>query len=164
MIRFIDGVVGAFEGGHLTRRELVERLGAFFAVAAGVAPAALAEEAEPATIASPTFQATEVNHVALRVTDVARSREFYKKHLGLRVTSDRSPSNCFLSCGDNFLALFRNDKAGMDHYCFSIKDYEAGRAVDTLKRVGLEPERHANRVYFLDPDGLQVQVSARNDR
>ena len=164
MIRFIDGVVGAFEGGHLTRRELVERLGAFFAVAAGVASSAHGEEGEPASAGSPTFQATEVNHVALRVTDVARSRDFYKKHLGLRVTSDRSPNNCFLSCGDNFLALFRGDKACMDHYCYSINDYKAGQAVETLKRVGLKPERHANRVYFLDPDGLQVQVSAPNDR
>ena len=163
MIRFIDGVVGAFEGGHLTRRELVERLGALFAVAAGVAPSALAQDGEPVPAKSPTFQATEVNHVALRVTDVARSRKFYEKHLGLSVTSDRSPRNCFMKCGGNFLALFRNDKAGMDHYCYTIKDYEAGRAVETLQRVGLKPGRHENRVYFLDPDGLQVQVSAPNE-
>ncbi len=56
MIRFIDGVVGAFEGGHLTRRELVERLGALFAVAAGVAPAALGQDARVAG-GAPVWQA-----------------------------------------------------------------------------------------------------------
>ncbi len=35
--------------------------------------------------------------------------------------------------------------------------------METLKAAGLKPERHENRVYFDDPDGLTVQVSGKND-
>ena len=46
----------------------------------------------------------------------------------------------------------------MDHYCYSIEDYDAADAVKTLERAGLKPTREENRVYFPDPDGLTVQV------
>ena len=39
------------------------------------------EKAADAT-AAPTFQATGLHHIALDVTDVPRSNEFYGKHLG----------------------------------------------------------------------------------
>lgn len=162
MLRFINEMVGAFERGALTRRELVERMGAFCVAAAGVAHVAGADEKKPGGGDGPTFQATDVNHIALRVTDVARSRDWYVKHLGMRVTSDNTPRTCFLSCGPDFLALFRGEKAGMDHYCYTIKDYDPSRAVETLKKAGLDPTRRGNRVYFPDPDGLEVQVSAPN--
>ena len=47
----------------------------------------------------------------------------------------------------------------MDHYCYTVPDYEAGKVVDRLKAAGLDPERHSNRVYFEDPDGLTVQLA-----
>jgi hypothetical protein len=70
-------------------------------------------------------------------------------------------STCFLRCRDkNFVALFKSEKAAMDHYCYSIVKYDAAGAVETLKAAGLEPRRSGNRVYFDDPDGLEVQVAA----
>ena len=60
----------------------------------------------------------------------------------------------------DFLALFKSDKPGLDHYCFSVKEYDAGDAVKRLEAVGLEPRRSSNRVYFDDPDGLEVQVAS----
>ncbi len=68
-----------------------------------------------------------------------------------------------LNVGEHdFLALFRADKPAMDHYCYTIKGYTAGDAVKRLESAGLEPRRRGNRVYFDDPDGLEVQVSAPN--
>ena len=107
------------------------------------------------------FQATALNHIALSVTDVGRSRDFYVKHLGLRVTRDGS-SNCFLNVGPNFLALFRARQAGLAHYCYTIKGYTADSAAETLQAAGFKPRRAENRVYFDDPDGLEVQLSAPN--
>ncbi len=57
---------------------------------------------------SSTFQATGLNHVALNVNSVPRSRDFYIKHLGLKVIRDGGEDNCFLgSSGDFYLTLFR---------------------------------------------------------
>lgn len=156
MLNQIDRLLSAYERRDITRRELLAGV-AVAAVGLSGGTAAAAEKP-----ADPTFQATELNHIALSVTDVARSRDFYVKHLGLSVMSDGARS-CFLSCGPHFVALFQGERAGMHHYCYSIPNYEAGKAVDTLKSAGLNPRREQNRVYFDDPDGLTVQVALRNE-
>ncbi len=150
----ITNLVEQFECGRLTRRQLIGRLTGF-AAAMSAAPAAFgAREGS-------TFKATDVNHVALSVTDVARSRVFYEEHLGLETTRAGSTSS-FLSCGTDFLALFKGKVAGLHHYCYSIGDYAPDTAVKRLVAVGLKPDRRGNRVYFKDPDGIEVQVSAPN--
>jgi len=58
--------------------------------------------------------------------------------------------------------LFHSQKAGLDHYCYTIDDYEPGPVVKRLDAAGLKPERHGDRVYFPDPDGLTVQLAGRN--
>lgn len=158
MLNEIDGLVSAFERRELSRRQLIAGLGGCIAAIAGVASAS---GDEPPDRGSATFTALELNHIALDVTNVRRSRDWYRKHLGLTVRSE-SEHNCFMGCGDHFLALFRNKVPGLNHYCYSIKDYDPTRAVNTLKDAGLKPRRTANRVYFDDPDQITVQVSAKN--
>jgi catechol-2,3-dioxygenase len=104
------------------------------------------------------FTAVEFNHMALSVSDVGRSREFYQMLLGLPVTS-QGARNTFLGMGKNFLALFQSSPSGLNHYCYAIRDYEVGRVVEMLDKKGLRPRREASRVYFPDPDGLTVQLS-----
>ena len=48
----------------------------------------------------------------------------------------------------------------MDHYSIAIDNYKTDAVTDELKRQGLNPTRTSNRVYFPDPDGLVVQLSA----
>lgn len=108
------------------------------------------------------FHAVDVNHVALRVEEIDRSRDFYQRVFGLPVAR-QSAGSCFLSVGSNFLALFQGRGPGaMDHYCLSIEDYEVGKVVAKLEQNRLKPRREANRVYFPDPDGLTVQLAAEN--
>ena len=148
----IDRLVKDFETGRLSRRELVRHLTA--AAAMLVAGARTVDAGEERT-----FQATSVDHVALTVTDVERSRRFYEQHLGLEVT--RCDSNrCFLNSGRDFLALFRGSRPGLNHYAFAIEGFEPDDAVARLEAAGLAPRRRENRVYFDDPDGLEVQVTA----
>jgi catechol 2,3-dioxygenase-like lactoylglutathione lyase family enzyme len=154
MFKAFEQILDALEDRKLTRRQAVVQLGAVAATLAGVGSLTRAEETPEST-----FKAVGLNHIALRVSDVPRARDFYGKHLGLRVLRE-SDSNCFMSCGrDNFVALFRDDAGSMDHYCYTIEDYDAGRVVQTLEQAGLEPERRENRVYFDDPDGLTVQIA-----
>ena len=93
---------------------------------------------------------------------MSRSRDFYIKHLGLKVIRDGGEDNCFLGSGDDFfLTLFKGEHPGLNHYCYAIKGYDAEKAEEKLKAAGLKPRREGNRIYFPDPDGIEVQVAGQ---
>ena len=163
MIHETETLLAEVQQGKMTRREASRRLLLLAAAtfgAAGSGCAAQGAEAGDSSGSAPTFQSEGLNHIALRVTDLNRSRDFYGKHLGLKVLR-QSSYNCFLAAGaNNFVALFRSDSPGLDHYCYTVPNYEAGAVVETLKGVGLEPRRTEDRVYFDDPDGIEVQLAS----
>lgn len=146
----ISKIVQNYERGKLTRRELV----------AGLALLAAAPRSAPAAPAS-TFKGLGFNHLALDVTDIPRSRDFYMKHLGMAVQR-QSANDCFLGLGPDFLALFKRDTPAMNHFCIAIENYEVNAVTAELERQGLNPRqpRGTGRVYFDDPDGLEVQLSS----
>lgn len=148
----IDRLVGSFESGGLTRRQLITGLTALAAARGSGAAQGAAQGS--------TFRATGLNHIALAVTDVERSRDFYVERLGLEVNNESLPGNCFLDCGDQFVALFRASSAGLAHYCYSIPDYDQQDAARRLREVGLTPRLQGGRIYFDDPDGLEVQLAS----
>lgn len=156
MENHISHILRDYETGRLTRRQLIGHLGGLVALAGGAGQ--LASQQNQA--AGGTFEATELNHIALRVTDVARSRDFYMKHLGLELAREGA-NNAFLNCGHNFVALFRGDQAGLDHYCYSVKNYDVAAAEEKLQAAGMKNiRRTSGRIYFSDPDGLTVQLAA----
>jgi catechol 2,3-dioxygenase-like lactoylglutathione lyase family enzyme len=155
MEKEISRLVGDFEQGKISRRQLVGWLAALAAGAGG---------GWAATQEGSTFESTGLNHIALRVTDVEQSRDFYVEHLGLDVSSEYLPGNAFLNCGDNFVALFRGSEPGLHHYCYTIEDYDQQEAADRLRAVDLEPSLQGGRIYFSDPDGITVQLAAPNRR
>ena len=105
------------------------------------------------------LHAVDVNHVALRVSDVGRSVDWYQALMGLNVIS-RGPRNAFLGLGGNFLALFQHQAAGReDHFCFSIEDYDPVTVKAKLAEHGIASTRREDRTYFKDLNGLTVQVS-----
>jgi len=144
----ISKMLADYEQGKVSRRQLIRGL------------AAMAAAAQAAPGAASTFKGLAINHIAIRVTDVQRSRDFYQKHLGMPVIQE-AKDNCFLGLGNNFLTLFHNQSPGLDHFCFAIENFKAGAVVEQLKRQGLNPRRPSgsDRVYFPDPDGLTVQLS-----
>ena len=158
MERDLKQTLSAFDRGELSRRELGFRLMALGAAAAGVAPSIAQAEQNGGS----TFEATSLDHIALNVSDIGRSVDFYQQHLGMTIRS-RGNSSAFLNCGRDWVALFRRGEPGMDHYCYAIRDYDPDEAVAKLEEAGLEPTRRANRVYFPDPDGITVQIAAETD-
>ena len=150
----IAHMLDCYERGRVSRRGLIQGLAAL-AAAAGTAGAA----------PKGTFQGVGWNHVALRVTDVKRSRDFYQKHFGLPVAHE-SATDCFLTMGKDFLTLFQRPAAGLDHFCIAIEKFQPDAVVEELKRQGFTPRRPAgtDRIYFPDPDGLTVQVSGDDHR
>jgi catechol 2,3-dioxygenase-like lactoylglutathione lyase family enzyme len=107
------------------------------------------------------LKGTEINHIAINVPDVQASRDFYRELLDLPVL-DETRNSSFLGLGEgNFLSIFRGSP-GLNHYCIGIENYEVSRVMDELTQQGLEPRRTAgtDRVYFDDPDGIEVQLAA----
>jgi catechol 2,3-dioxygenase-like lactoylglutathione lyase family enzyme len=147
----IASMLERYESGRLGRRELIRALAAL----AVAAPAA----------AESTFQGVGLNHIALRVADIPRTRAFYQGLLGLPLISE-SPTSCFLKLGEEFLTFFRNPNPGLDHYCIAIENFRPDEVVARLRGKGLEPRRPSgtDRIYFRDPDGLEVQLSAVGHR
>jgi catechol 2,3-dioxygenase-like lactoylglutathione lyase family enzyme len=155
-----ETMIEDFERGLLSRRQLASHL---IGLGAALAGAARAAEAGQNDAGAATFEATGLNHVALNVASVPKSRDWYKKHLGLKVVRESGEDNCFLGGGgggnDFFLTLFRGDKPGLNHYCYTIREYNPDKAEAKLKTAGLEPRREGNRLYFPDIDGITVQVA-----
>jgi catechol 2,3-dioxygenase-like lactoylglutathione lyase family enzyme len=150
MTRVIESMLERYEQGRIGRRELVAAL-------AGLAGAGRSGAAEPST-----FRAHGLNHIALRVADIPRSRDFYRKHFGMPVLTE-SQGSCFLGIGkEHFLTLFRGARGELDHYCIAIENFRPDAVIQELQRQGLKADRPSgtDRIYLPDPDGIRVQVSA----
>jgi catechol 2,3-dioxygenase-like lactoylglutathione lyase family enzyme len=117
-----------------------------------------------------------IRHVALRVHELERVRDFYVDVLGYRVEWSPSPDECYLTrdTGDN-LALHRRDTAPtdasrregvLDHFGFVVRraeDVDAYYAHFVARGVPCEkpPRTHrdgARSFYARDPEGTVVQV------
>jgi metallothiol transferase len=153
-------LVGRFERGGISRRELVAGILALAARPSGAAQAA----------AGQAIQVSGIDHVALRVSDVRRSAKFYKELFGATVRSE-SASSVFLDVGNDWVALFGRGVAstsfgstepGVDHISFhSVNARSAEDRMRVLREHGLDPTSPpgSGRVYFKDPDGVILQLS-----
>ena len=122
-----------------------------------------------------------LRHVALRVTNIVRSRTFYEQLLGMKVVWEPDPDNVYFSSGsDNFalhqiplpdLASYQPLKGqSLDHIGVIL---ESPGAVDRMYReieprllqlggrVVTPPKQHRDgsySFYFSDPDGIVIQA------
>jgi catechol 2,3-dioxygenase-like lactoylglutathione lyase family enzyme len=119
--------------------------------------------------------------VALRVTDLARSRAFYEALLGMKVVWEPDADNLYLSSGADNLALhqiaagelaaYRPLKAQLlDHVGVILDDPGAvDRMYETVElkidsfggAIAKPPKQHRDgsySFYFSDPDGNVIQA------
>lgn len=122
-----------------------------------------------------------LRHLALRVTDLGRSRAFYEGLFGMREVWQPDPDNLYLSSGVDNLALHQLDASEgeayrrsahqrLDHFGFLMDSPEAvdrlfDRVERALERYGgavvHKPKRHRDgsySFYVTDPDGNVIQV------
>ena len=120
----------------------------------GPAGFALLRAAEPGA-----FRALEVNHVALRVSNLARSEEFYRTRFGAPGIIFEKPGQRYMRMGKNFVALFQKEEPAMDHFAISIEGYDPDAVEAKTRSMGLETRRSSSFVYVHDPDGIEVQIT-----
>ena len=148
----VDSLLGRYEAGRMSRRELVAVLGALAA-----APSAVRAQ-------TPALAAATLNHASLVVSDLDRSVAFYQRTFGLPVKSTQQ-GGVNLAVGDAFLGIYQGGQNAMphiNHVCFGLRGFDAARTVAALEAQGLRAESRerdgVTQVYTADPDNLRIQL------
>jgi lactoylglutathione lyase len=118
-----------------------------------------------------------IDHVALHVSDLTRSIDFYEKHFGFKKYFQHEASGgarqqiAYLKLGDTVLELTHRSDGSMTgfHFCLEAENFD--RVVADLKKNGVEMvraphdtpareprERGWRRVVFRGPDGEQIEL------
>ena len=166
----IEQLVKRYEGGGMTRRELVLALSALV-----MARPAAGAAAQQGAAAAPIGVMSTMNHVTLSVSDVQRSVEFYQRVLGLPLVTTQGTERDWdasavpvlgIGNGPQFIALSRGDRPHINHYCLGMEGFDAAEIVARLAEHGIEArvrmradsDPPAEELMFNDPDGIPVQI------
>ncbi|MBL8549716.1 MAG: VOC family protein [Hyphomonadaceae bacterium] len=126
-----------------------------------------------------------IDHLVLRVRDLAAMERFYCAVLGLSVAKRNEPLGLLhLRAGESLIDLIsldgplgREGGAGpgregrnLDHFCLQVADFDLDRILAHLKAHGVEPGAHGERfgaggdglsLYLTDPEGNGLELRAR---
>ena len=137
------------------------------------------------------FRILRIDHIVLRVTDLAAMQRFYTEVLGGTLEKVQADIGLYqIRLGDALIDLVPVDgklgrlggaapgKEGrnLDHLCLRVEPFDAGAISDWLQRVGCAPQPVAERygadglgpsIYLSDPEGNVVELkgppTARQD-
>jgi catechol 2,3-dioxygenase-like lactoylglutathione lyase family enzyme len=115
-----------------------------------------------------------LRHVALKVRDIRRAKDFYRQCFGMEVVWEPDPQNVYLSSGCDNLALHASpqgtdastDGSALDHIGFVIDSVERVRELEEdFRRRGVKIV-HSFKIhrdgsasfYCVDPDGIVIQM------
>ena len=117
------------------------------------------------------MQIAGLGHVALKVSDMDKSKQFYHGVLGLPYSGEHEDNSMvfFRADGHHNLALFladsiNNAAPSLDHVAFQLQGglRELDLAQVELEAVGIavNPYKHqeVQSLYFNDPDGNQIEL------
>lgn len=116
-----------------------------------------------------------IDHVALHVSDLGRSVDFYERHFGFKKYSQHTVAGgmeiAYLKLGDTVLELTHRSDGAMAgfHFCLETESFDT--AVAELQKKGVEMvrpphdtaareprEKGWRRVVFRGPDGEQIEL------
>jgi catechol 2,3-dioxygenase-like lactoylglutathione lyase family enzyme len=115
-----------------------------------------------------------MRHIALKVKDMTRSKNFYQSVLGMDIVWEPDPQNVYLSSGCDNIALHEVSEKYAKSFVEQQLDH-LGFVVESIDRVkGLEEEFRSQGVrivhpfkihrdgsasfYCADPDGILIQM------
>ena len=119
-----------------------------------------------------------IDHVAINVLDLNRSLEFYTKVLGLKVTErefSKPGIEYFLDCGGSLVGLIQgkgeekhllqDQGMGGNHLAFRVSTKDFDKVIEELQSqkvpITFSKKREKSwSVYFLDPDGNKLEITA----
>ncbi|MCX7363327.1 MAG: VOC family protein [Alphaproteobacteria bacterium] len=119
-----------------------------------------------------TFHVERIDHVVIRVRDLAAMVRFYEQALGFRVERTIDRLNLVqMRAGASMLDLIQGERpadgGNMDHLCFRIAPFDRDAISSHLSPLGIEIGEAVERygaegtglsVYFDDPEGNQIEL------
>lgn len=120
-----------------------------------------------------TFKVERIDHVVLRVRDLAGMVRFYEQALGFREERRIERLNLVqMRAGASMLDLVLSETQdpivpNMDHLCFRIDPFDRDAIVTQLAPFGISVGETVERygaegtgpsVYFHDPEGNQIEL------
>ena len=119
-----------------------------------------------------TFRVERIDHVVLRVRDLAAMVRFYEQALGFREERRLEKLGLVqMRAGASLLDLVAGARAegapNMDHLCFRIEPFDRDAVVTQLSPFGISvgetverygAEGNGPSVYFHDPEGNQIEL------
>jgi catechol 2,3-dioxygenase-like lactoylglutathione lyase family enzyme len=124
--------------------------------------------------------AFRTGHIALNVTDLARSTAFYRTVFGFDVVGERTDGDrrfaflgqdgtLVLTLWEQSAGTFATDHPGLHHLSFEVAGIDAVRRAETvLKGLGVEfahdgvvahrEGASSGGVFFTDPDGIRLEI------
>ena len=165
MSEIIERLVQNYEGGQISRRDLIVSLSALMTTMAKSSVSA--QPSSPAPI-----KVSTLNHVMLSVSDVGRWVEFYQQVFGMPRQTDQglegdwsAATILILAIGDGpqFIAFAPGGDPHINHFCLGMEGFDAERVQGVLAEHGIEAgirmrEEKVPELTFFDPDGIMVQV------
>ena len=151
MEKLINGLIGQYENGALSRRELVAAL------------AAVSITAKAASAAEQGFQSAGINHVSITATNLERTVQYYSRVFSLPRQPQQNGNLVQLTVGKNaHLSIRQGTKPGFDHFAIGIDGFNKDRVIADLKARGATPIDGGDGagLHVADPDGLFVQLIA----
>lgn len=115
-----------------------------------------------------------MRHIAVKVRDVARAKQFYQEMLGMEVVWEPDPQNVYLSSGCDNIALHEISsefaasavEKQLDHLGFVVESIERvkelegefiARGVTIVHPFKVHRDASAS-FYCADPDGIVIQL------
>jgi catechol 2,3-dioxygenase-like lactoylglutathione lyase family enzyme len=156
MNAIITELVGRFERGRLTRRQLIQALAALVAVGGS----------SPSAAQSSGLKATAIDHTSVLVSDLQRSAEFYQRVFGLTPVSEDKANRILrlgaggTGVGSTIVSLRQQNPPGLiDHFAISVEQFNRDAVTQVLKQHGLTPDQNIEFGFHIkDPDGAVVQI------
>jgi catechol 2,3-dioxygenase-like lactoylglutathione lyase family enzyme len=155
MHEIIERLLGGYEKGTISRRDLVVGLSAM--VLGGREAAAQSDSRQ--------VMVNGINHVSIFVSDMDRSVEFYQRLFGMPVLSvQNNGTNLAAGSGNQFLGIYQvgGSEPRIDHVCFTTPTFDSEQILATLRDNGVEGRvrmrGETQELYFNDPDGISIQI------
>jgi glyoxylase I family protein len=113
------------------------------------------------------FRVTQVDHVSVLITDLERSRRFYRDLLGLKEIAKPRTFDfrvLWFDLGNQQLHLLlkdRPDTVSPRHFALRVADCRAARTHFQSHGVAFQettPIPGADRVFIYDPDGNRIEI------
>jgi len=116
---------------------------------------------------TPGLQVTQIDHCSVIITDVERSRRFYRDLLGLREIPKPRTFDfvvVWFDLGNQQLHLLlkdRPDTLSPRHFALRVSDVEAARTYFRRHDIAIQettPIPGADRFFIHDPDGNRIEI------